>query len=93
MLNEGGGLYAAACVYLGDRVVINAIGIESEEVRLHMITHPPPNSDAWRGQCCPTEPTVVKYRLEGDQLVETERRFCSWPEGATFSAAACPGEP
>jgi heat shock protein HslJ len=55
-----------ATTLLGDRVTINALAIEDNQVVVDMITQGPEDP-----MCCPTQRAVQTYALEGDQLVQT----------------------
>jgi hypothetical protein len=68
--NDGGSPVHLATDVLGDRVVVNAIAIERGEIIVDLLTFAPPSSPQWAGQCCPTELAVLRYRLEGTQLVQ-----------------------
>jgi heat shock protein HslJ len=55
-----------ATTALGDRVKINSLAIENNEIIVDLVTHSP--SDP---MCCPTQEAVQQYTLKGDQLVKT----------------------
>jgi heat shock protein HslJ len=52
---------------LGDRVTINSLTIENNQVVVDMITQGPDDP-----MCCPTQQVVVAYELQGNELVEVE---------------------
>ena len=65
VLNRGGQPLPLAPVALGDRVQVRAVGIaEDGSVSVELLKHGP--NDPF---CCPTLDVVLRYRLEGDQLV------------------------
>lgn len=51
---------------LGDRVQIQSLRIENNEIVVDMVTQGPNDP-----MCCPTQRVVQTYTLEGDQLVQT----------------------
>jgi hypothetical protein len=55
-----------ATTLLGDRVQINALSIENNEIVVDMVTQGPEDP-----MCCPTQQVVQTYELQGDQLVQT----------------------
>lgn len=61
---------------LGDRVAINSLTIENNQVVVDMITQGPDDP-----MCCPTQQVVVAYELQGSELVEVE------PAGASSRSA------
>lgn len=65
VLNRGGQPLPLAPVTLGDRVQIRSVGIaEDGSVSVALRKHGPNDP-----LCCPTLDVVLRYRLEGDQLV------------------------
>ncbi len=62
---------------LGDRVTINSLVIENNQVVVDMITQGPDDP-----MCCPTQQVVVAYELQGNELVQVE------PAGAATRGAA-----
>lgn len=52
---------------LGDRVVINSLTIENNQVVVDMITQGPDDP-----MCCPTQQVVLAYELQDGQLVQVE---------------------
>lgn len=65
---EDGAWTNVATTFLGDRVVINSLAIENNQIVVDMITQGPNDP-----MCCPTEQVVLTYELQGDQLVEVSR--------------------
>jgi hypothetical protein len=65
MMNNKQEPFYLASVFLGDRVKVNSIAIESEIIILDMVVHG--TGDAL---CCPTLNKIVKYELSGNRLVE-----------------------
>lgn len=68
MLNQGGTPAQAASVWLGDRIILNAITVDADGlITVDMIVSGPND-----GACCPNTPEIRKYRLEGSELVLIE---------------------
>jgi heat shock protein HslJ len=55
-----------ASALLGDRVQINSVAIENNQIVVDMISHGPDDP-----LCCPTQAVVQTYELQGDQLLPT----------------------
>lgn len=77
VLNRGGQPLPLAPTALGDRVEIKSVSVSSDgSVSVQMLKHGPDDP-----QCCPTLDVVLRYRLEGDRLVngsqEPSRRSAS----------------
>lgn len=68
VINQDGKPVNVAAAPLGDRVRINSLTIENNEIAVDMITHGPDDP-----MCCPTQQVVWKYALEGDQLKQTSQ--------------------
>jgi heat shock protein HslJ len=51
---------------LGDRVQINALAIEEDDIMVDMVAHGPDDP-----MCCPTQQVVQRYVLQGEALVQT----------------------
>ena len=66
VLNENGEPVDAASTFLGDRVQVNSLVIEDEEIIVDMITQGP--NDA---MCCPTQEETRTYQLVDGELVAT----------------------
>ena len=65
VLNRGGQPVPLAPVSLGDRVQIRSVAITDDgAVRVELLKHGPNDP-----LCCPTLDVVLRYRLEGDRLV------------------------
>jgi heat shock protein HslJ len=56
-----------ATTSLGDRVQINSLSIENNQIFVDMVTQGPDDP-----MCCPTRQVVQAYTLQGDQLVPAE---------------------
>jgi hypothetical protein len=65
VINQNGAPNHVATEFLGDRVKLNSISIESGEILVDMITHGPNDP-----MCCPTLEATQKYKLQGDTLVQ-----------------------
>ena len=65
VINKDGDPYYLTSTYLGDRVKINSISINSGIIILDITTHTPEDP-----MCCPTLNKIVKYELVENQLVE-----------------------
>ncbi len=64
VLNQDGAARPVASVFLGDRIIVKSLAIESGEIVVTLLTRKPDEAMA-------TEPTVKvtqKFRLEGDKL-------------------------
>jgi hypothetical protein len=66
MVERNGQLHDVAWALLGDRVQINSLSIEDNEIVVDMVTHGPDDP-----MCCPTQQVVQTYALQGDALVQT----------------------
>jgi heat shock protein HslJ len=66
VVNQDGQLVNVATTSLGDRVIINSIAIEDNEIVVDMVTQGPNDP-----MCCPTEQVIETFALQGDQLVQT----------------------
>ena len=55
-----------ATVSLGDRVIVNTLAIEGNEVVVDMVTHGPNDP-----MCCPTQEVIQRYALEDGKLKQT----------------------
>lgn len=65
VINRGGKAVNLATTNLGDRVKINSVSIENNQILVDMITHA--TNDPL---CCPTQDVVKRFTLEGDKLVQ-----------------------
>lgn len=76
-----------ATTYLGDRITVNSVAIENNQIVVDMITQGPDEP-----MCCPTQQVVVTYELQGEELVEVSREVVGAEAGAaaaeTMPAAA-----
>ncbi len=66
VMEQDGTPVNVATTSLGDRVQINSIAIEDNQVVVDMVQSGPTDP-----MCCPTEHVINTYALEGDELVET----------------------
>lgn len=66
VMEQDGQPVDVASTSLGDRAQINSVTVENNQIAIDMVTH---GSDD--PMCCPTQPALKTYGLEGDQLVET----------------------
>jgi heat shock protein HslJ len=66
MVELDGHPYDAAWMQLGDRVQINSLAIEDNQIVVDMVTHGPDDP-----MCCPTQQVVQTYALQGEELVQT----------------------
>ena len=67
MINQNGSPVYLTSAELGDRVVINSIEIQSGEILLDMLVH-----SLEDGLCCPSIPTIKRFKLAEDKLVLIE---------------------
>jgi hypothetical protein len=58
--------YDIAWTQLGDRVQINSLAVEGDEIVVDMVTHGPDDP-----MCCPTQQVVQTYALQGEELTRT----------------------
>jgi len=68
MVIRDGQFYDVAWTQLGDGVQINSLAIVNGEILVDMITHGPQDA-----ACCPTQPVVQTYALNGEELVLTSK--------------------
>lgn len=61
-----------ATTLLGDRVQVNALNIENNQVVVDMVQAGPDDP-----LCCPSQEVIKTYELQGDQLVETSSQEVS----------------
>ena len=66
MVERDGQPHDVAWTQLGDRVEINSLAIEEDEIVVDMVTQGPDDP-----MCCPTQQVVQTYALEGESLVQT----------------------
>jgi hypothetical protein len=66
MVERDGQPYDVAWTQLGDRVQVNSLAIEGNEIVVDMVTHGPDDP-----MCCPTKQVVQTYALQGETLVQT----------------------
>ena len=65
VINQNGTPKHTATEFLGDRVQLKSVSIESGEIAVEMTKHGPDDP-----MCCPTLEVTQKYKLEGDTLVQ-----------------------
>jgi len=65
VINDKGTPNHVATAFLGDRVEVKSVAIESGKITVDMVTHGPDDP-----MCCPTIEATQKYRLQGDKLVQ-----------------------
>ncbi len=65
VINDQGTPKHVATAFLGDRVQVNSVVIESGIITVDMVTHGPDDP-----LCCPTLEVTQRYELQGDTLVE-----------------------
>ena len=65
VINDQGTPNHVATAFLGDRVEVKSVAIESGEIMVDMITHGPDDP-----LCCPSLKVTQKYELQGDELVQ-----------------------
>jgi hypothetical protein len=68
VLNQGGVARPIASVFLGDRIIVKSLAIQSGEIVVTLLTRKPDEPMAAE----PTVEVTQKFRLQGDELVETE---------------------
>ncbi len=73
LLNDNGKAVNTASLSLGDRVVVNSIKIDNQTIVLNLLTHK--DTDP---MCCPSLKKLVKYKLEGGNLVELSTGMADW---------------
>jgi len=66
MVEREGQPHDVAWTYLGDRVQINSLSIQDDEIVVDMVTQGPDDP-----MCCPTQQVVRTYALQGEELVQT----------------------
>ena len=66
MVERDGQPHDVVWTQLGDRVEINSLAIEKDEIVVDMVTQGPDDP-----MCCPTQQVVQTYALEGESLVQT----------------------
>ncbi len=66
MVEQDGQPMNVATTMLGDRTDINDLKIENGEIVVKILAHGPDDP-----MCCPTQNTIKKFALQGNQLVET----------------------
>ncbi len=72
MVNQDDQPVNVATILLGDRVQVNSLKIENNQIVVDMVQAGPDDP-----MCCPTQQVVKTYELQGDQLVETSSQEVS----------------
>ncbi len=72
VVSEDGTPRQAAIEFLGDRVQINSLTIDNNQIVVDIIAHGPDDP-----MCCPTQQVINTYALQGDQLVLTSSEVVS----------------
>ena len=67
MINQGGNYENAATVLLGDRAVVNKLGIADGKISVEMLTQGPQDP-----MCCPSQKVNPVYRLTDGQLISNQ---------------------
>lgn len=57
-----------ASEFLGDRVKVKSASIEEGDIIIDLMTHGPDDA-----LCCPTQPAILRYALEGNSLVRSPK--------------------
>ena len=65
VVSESGGVHGAAVAFLGDRVVVNSIGVSDGVIAIEGIAHGPGEP-----LCCPSLEVIWEFELSGGALVE-----------------------
>ena len=65
MIDQNGQPHDVAWTQLGDRVQINSLVIEANQIVVDMVTHGPDDP-----MCCPTQQVVQTYTLQGEELIK-----------------------
>ena len=66
MVERDGQPHDIAWTLLGDRVQINSLSINNDEILVDVVTHGPDDP-----MCCPTQQVVQTYTLQGEELIKT----------------------
>lgn len=72
VVNQAGQPVNVAMTSLGDRVKINALAIERDEIVVDMVQAGPDDP-----LCCPSQQVIKRFALQGEQLVETSSEVVS----------------
>ena len=65
MVEREGKPHDVAWTLLGDRVQINSLAIQGNEIVVDMVTHGPDDP-----MCCPTQQVMQIYALQGEEIVQ-----------------------
>ncbi len=80
VVNKNGKPFHADSEFLGDRVVINSLTIESNDIHINLITHGE-NDEI----CCPSVKTVFQYVFSENQLKKVSQYALDIDETASWS--------
>jgi hypothetical protein len=69
VLLQGGRPVNVATTLLGDRIKVEAIAIQNDQIVVDMVAHAPTDP-----LCCPTQRLRVTYELRDDQLIQTTKQ-------------------
>jgi hypothetical protein len=71
---QGGRSVNVATTPLGDRVKVEAVAIQNDQIVVSMVAHAPTDP-----LCCPTQRLQMTYELRGDQLIQTSKQAAAAP--------------
>jgi hypothetical protein len=77
MVSQDGEPVEVASTSLGDRIQINSMAIEDNQIVIDMVQAGPDDP-----MCCPSQQVVKTYELQGDQLVETSSQVVGAEAGS-----------
>ncbi|MCB0167399.1 MAG: YbaY family lipoprotein [Anaerolineae bacterium] len=77
VVNQNGQAVNLDVFSLGDRVQINSVKIEENEILVDMVTHGPDDP-----MCCPTQQVIKGFNLKVDALMETRTETVDEPSTA-----------
>ena len=76
MVSQDGQPTEVASTSLGDRIQINSIAVDSNQIVIDMVQAGPDDP-----MCCPSQQVIKTYELQGDQLVETSSQVVGAEDG------------
>jgi heat shock protein HslJ/LysM repeat protein len=85
VVNQDGAPANVATTLLGDRVEINSVSIENNQIKVDMVQAGPDDP-----LCCPSQQVVNTYELQGDQLVEVSSEEIA-PDGSDQAGTGLAG--
>jgi len=71
---------------LGDRVRIDSLGVDDQQIIVAMTKHGPDDA-----MCCPSQDVVARYRLDGDELVSLGEASADALQSVTWQWSATEG--